>query len=154
MAYVTSADDSDGCIFCDHLAGGDDRAARILARAEHTFVILNAFPYNTGHLMIAPFRHAGELTDLSADERHELMDLTDRAVAIVRAAMDPQGFNVGMNLGRVAGAGVPGHVHMHVVPRWAGDTNYMSVIGNTKTLPEMLDDTYAKLRPGFDSAGP
>jgi ATP adenylyltransferase len=82
------------------------------------------------------------------------MDLTDRAVAIVRAAMDPQGFNVGMNLGRVAGAGVPGHVHMHVVPRWAGDTNYMSVIGNTKTLPEMLDDTYAKLRPGFDSAGP
>ncbi len=149
MAYVTGADDSGGCVFCDHLLEGDDEKARILMRGERTFVILNAFPYNTGHLMVAPLRHVGELGELVSDERHELMDVTERAVAAVTDALAPHGFNLGMNLGRVAGAGIPGHLHMHVVPRWGGDTNYMTVVGETKVLPEMIADTYEKLRPLF-----
>ena len=146
---MTSANDSGACVFCEHLVEGDDERARILTRGEHTFVILNAFPYNTGHLMVAPLRHVGEMGELEADERHELMDVTGRAVAAVTDAMGPHGFNLGMNLGRVAGAGIPGHLHMHVVPRWGGDTNYMTVVGDTKVLPEMIADTYKKLRPHF-----
>jgi ATP adenylyltransferase len=153
MAFVSgeagSSGDS-GCIFCDHLAEGDDEKAGILHRGPRTFALLNAFPYNTGHLMVAPLRHAGDLGALSPEERAELMELTNRSVAIVREAMKAEGFNVGVNLGRVAGAGVPGHVHVHVVPRWGGDTNFMPVVGDTKVLPEMLAQTYAKLRPAFD----
>ena len=152
MAFVSgeagSSGDS-GCIFCDHLAAGDDERAFILHRGPLAFALLNAYPYNTGHLMVAPLRHVGDLTELSADERAELMELTSRSVAIVRAAMNAEGFNVGVNLGEVAGAGVPGHVHVHVVPRWGGDTNYMPVVADTKVLPEMLEGTYAKLRPLF-----
>jgi ATP adenylyltransferase len=112
-------------------------------------VILNAFPYNSGHLMIAPRRHAGDLHELSAEERGELMELTSSAVGIVRDALSAHGFNVGMNLGRVAGAGIPGHLHVHVVPRWGGDTNFMPVVGDTKVLPEMIAETDDKLRPLF-----
>jgi ATP adenylyltransferase len=148
--YVTTAGEGEGCIFCDHLAAGDDAKAGILYRAAKTFVVLNAFPYNTGHLMIAPKRHAGELLELEPDERAELMDVTCTSVEVIREGMSPHGFNVGMNLGRVAGAGIPGHLHMHVVPRWGGDTNFMPVVGKTKVLPEMLADTDAKLRPLFD----
>jgi ATP adenylyltransferase len=152
MAFVSGeagATGDSGCIFCEHLAAGDDERAYILVRWPLTFALLNAYPYNTGHLMVAPLRHAGDLTDLTPEERAELMELTTRSVGIVRAAMDAAGFNVGVNLGEVAGAGVPGHVHVHVVPRWAGDTNFMPVVGDTKVLPEMLDQTYAKLRPAF-----
>jgi ATP adenylyltransferase len=154
MEYMTKADDdAGGCIFCDQLAEEDDESARILYRGPAAFVLLNAFPYNTGHLMIAPRRHVGELGDTRADERRELMDLTSSAVEIIRSAMDPHGFNIGINLGQVAGAGIPGHLHIHVVPRWGGDTNFMPVVGQTKVLPEMLADTYAKLQPGFDDLG-
>ena len=149
MEYVGSAGEDEGCVFCDHLAEGNDEEAHILHRGPTTFVILNAFPYNTGHLMIAPQRHVGELGDLTDDERHELMDLTAKSIEIVRAAMNAHGFNVGMNLGPVAGAGIPGHLHMHVVPRWGGDTNFMPVVGQTKVLPEMIAETDAKLRPLF-----
>jgi ATP adenylyltransferase len=149
--YVTKADDGDGCIFCDHLAEGDDEKANILYRGETTFVILNAYPYNTGHLMVAPVRHIGELSELDADERHELFDVMCRSIEVIRDAMSPHGFNTGMNLGRVAGAGLPGHLHVHVVPRWGGDTNFMPIVGQTKVLPELLTDTAAKLRPGFRS---
>ena len=113
------------------------------------FAILNVFPYNTGHLMVGPLRHVGELTGLDERERHELMDVTERSVAIIADEMNPHGFNVGMNLGPVAGAGIPGHLHMHVVPRWGGDTNFMPVVGETKVLPESIADTYARLRPRF-----
>jgi ATP adenylyltransferase len=154
MEYMTKTDDNGGCIFCDHLAENDDESARILYRGPAAFVILNAFPYNTGHLMIAPLRHVGELEETTATERRELMDLISDAVQIIRSAMNPHGFNLGINLGQVAGAGIPGHLHVHVVPRWGGDTNFMPVVGQTKVLPEMLDDTYAKLRPGFDDLGP
>ena len=140
-----------GCLFCDHLADDDDERAGILSRGPLAFALLNAFPYNTGHLMVAPLRHAGDLDGLSVEERGELMELTNRSVAIVREVMKADGFNIGVNLGRVAGAGVPGHVHVHVVPRWGGDTNFMPVVGDTKVLPEMLAQTYAKLRPAFDA---
>jgi ATP adenylyltransferase len=150
MAYVSTADQGEGCIFCDQLNENDDEAAHILYRGERVFVILNTFPYNTGHLMVAPNRHVAELSDLDYGERCELMDVTTKSVDVVRAAMDAHGFNIGVNLGRVAGAGIPGHVHVHVVPRWGGDTNFMPVVGDTKVLPEMIDDTAAKLRPGFD----
>ena len=140
-----------GCIFCDHLAEANDERAGILWRGPLTFALLNAFPYNTGHLMVAPLRHTGDLAELTAEERAELMELTTRAITLVRDVMKAEGFNVGVNLGSVAGAGVPGHVHVHVVPRWGGDTNFMPVVGETKVLPEMLAQTYAKLRPRFDA---
>ena len=147
--YVTSAGEGEGCIFCDHLAQGDDRAARILHRGGQAFVIINAYPYNTGHLMVAPLRHVGDICELKDDERNEMMSLTSESIAIIRSAMNAHGFNVGMNLGTVAGAGIPGHIHMHVVPRWGGDTNFMPVVGRTKVLPEMIDQTDEKLRPLF-----
>jgi ATP adenylyltransferase len=148
--YVTTAGSDDGgCIFCEHLAEGDDEKARILYRGERSFVILNAFPYNSGHLMVAPLRHLGDICDLDEAERAELMWLTSQSVAIIRETMGAHGFNVGINLGIAAGAGIPGHIHMHVVPRWGGDTNFMPVVGDTKVLPEMIDQTDAKLRPAF-----
>ena len=146
MQYVGGSGSEGGCIFCDHLAAGDE----VLFRGPATFVLLNAFPYNTGHLMVAPQRHVGELGELSEQERHELMDVSVESVRIVREAMGAHGFNVGMNLGDVAGAGIPGHLHVHVVPRWGGDTNFMTTVGETKVLPEMLADTAAKLKPGFE----
>jgi ATP adenylyltransferase len=149
MEYVSAAGDSEGCIFCDQLAAGDDQAAHILYRGGKAFVMLNAFPYNTGHLMVVPLRHVAELHDLDSNELAGLMELTSRSVDIVKEAMTPEGFNVGMNLGAVAGAGVPRHLHIHVVPRWGGDTNFMAVVGETKVLPEMIADTDAKLRPRF-----
>ncbi len=153
MAYMSSAGESNatGCVFCDHLAQGDDAAANILYRGDGVFVILNAFPYNTGHLMVAPLRHAADVTELDDTERGELFAVTCSAVQIARGALGAEGFNTGMNLGAAGGAGIPGHLHMHVVPRWSGDTNFMSTTADTKVLPEMLADTYAKLKPGFDA---
>lgn len=149
MAYVENADNSgDDCIFCTHLQEPDEDAL-IFARTERSFVVMNAFPYNTGHVMVAPLRHVGDLVDLSDEERNDVMALTVRSEVAIREAMQPDGFNVGVNLGRVAGAGVPGHVHVHVVPRWGGDTNFMTSIGDAKVLPEALEDTYKKLRGHF-----
>jgi ATP adenylyltransferase len=149
MEYVDSASGGgDSCIFCDALAAGDE-VNHIVHRGETAFVMLNAFPYNTGHVMVAPLRHAAELSDLSESERADLMETTNRTIGVIRSAMSPDGFNTGMNLGKVAGAGVPGHLHIHVVPRWAGDTNFMPVTADTKVLPELLQDTAAKFRAGF-----
>jgi len=154
MAYMSS--DSFGinqgaqdCFLCAHASAEDEEAAHVVHKAGHSFVVLNAYPYNTGHVMIAPNRHVGELDALEAEERTELMDLVTRATVVIKEAMNAQGFNMGINQGVAAGAGVPGHLHIHVVPRWGGDTNFMPVVGETKVLPEMLTDTYAKLRPGF-----
>ena len=153
MEYIESAKEGEpeGCIFCELPARGDDRAARIVARGELGFAVLNAFPYNPGHLMIAPFRHVGDLEDLGPEEGAGLHALVLASIRALREEMEPHGFNVGMNLGRVAGAGIPDHLHWHVVPRWQGDSNFMPVIGQTKVLPELLDETYerlaARLRP-------
>ncbi len=145
--YVKSAQnqDAEGCIFCDLPAKGDDEAALILARSEKSFAILNAYPYNSGHLMIAPFRHVGNVEDLENEELLDSQKLLQTAIKALKEAMQPEGFNVGMNLGRVAGTGVPDHLHWHVVPRWNGDTNFMPVVAHNKVLPELLDETYSKL---------
>lgn len=149
MEYIKDPGREDVCIFCELPASGDDEAALILARGTLAFVILNRYPYNTGHLMVIPFRHAGEWESLTADEHAEISALTARSMDALKQTSGPHGFNLGVNQGRVAGAGVVDHVHMHVVPRWGGDTNFTLAVGGTKVLPETLDDTYAKLKPHF-----
>lgn len=152
MEYIKSAATSEeepGCIFCDLPAVGDDDEVYILARGPRGFVILNKYPYNPGHLMVAPFDHVGDLAEMEDETLTDVARLVRESVRVIRDAWEPSGFNVGMNLGRVAGAGIPHHVHWHVVPRWDGDTNFMPVVGQTKVLPELLEETYAKLKPHF-----
>ena len=156
MEYMSSGDggsSGSGCVFCDRLAADDDERALILWRGEEVFVILNAFPYNTGHLLVMPNAHVGELTEMTPAGRAELFETSTAATRFIGSEMGAQGFNVGMNLGAAAGAGIPGHLHLHVVPRWSGDTNFMPVTGGTKVLPEMLADTYSRLKPLFDTLG-
>ncbi len=117
----------------------------IIFRTPHSFRLLNAYPYNNGHLMVAPYRHASSLSALSTEERGDLIEAVAKAEALLGRAYSPQGMNVGANLGHCAGAGVPGHVHMHIVPRWEGDTNFMPVVGETKVMPETLEDSYERL---------
>src|SRR5438045_253287 len=148
MQYIQQArSEPEGCLFCALAAAGDDAASMILHRGEHAFVLMNAFPYNPGHVMVAPFRHVGDVEALTDDELLGAGRLQQAAVRALREEMSPHGYNVGMNLGRVAGAGIPDHVHWHVVPRWNDDTNFMPVVGETRVRPEALEDTYGKLRP-------
>ena len=139
----------DECIFCSKPADGDDRASLILARGERCFVMLNAYPYNNGHLMVAPYEHEPSLEPLDEPTLLELMQLTRRSLGALREAYSPEGFNIGVNQGKVAGAGVEDHVHQHVVPRWGGDTNFMPVLGDTRVLPQSLDDSWATLSELF-----
>ena len=151
LAYV-SGGESAGCVFCAALQEAEndaDAASLVVFRGATCFVILNLFPYNNGHLMVVPNRHVASLAETSAEERSELMELTRVAEAALAEAYQPHGLNMGINLGKPAGAGVLGHLHMHVVPRWNGDTNFMTVVGQTRVLPEELPDTAAKLRPIF-----
>lgn len=152
MEFVTSPG-SEECFLC--LSGGssDDEENLVLSRSRWCLVVLNRFPYNTGHLMVSPLRHVGDIEALSKDERDEIMDLSIKCLAALREAFEPQGFNIGANLGEAAGAGIPGHFHMHVVPRWTGDTNFMPVLGDAKVLPEPLRDTYRRLKPMFEDLG-
>jgi ATP adenylyltransferase len=151
MEYIRAArdDETQGCIFDDLPARGDDEATLILARGKLAFVLLNSFPYNPGHVLVAPFRHTGDLEDLRPDELADLDRLLQASIRALREEMQPHGYNIGMNLGQVAGAGFPDHVHWHVVPRWSGDTNFMPVVGETRVLPELLEETYRKLAPRF-----
>jgi ATP adenylyltransferase len=152
MQYIqraTSEEQPDACLFCTLAAAGDDEASMILHRGSHAFVLMNAFPYNPGHVMIAPYRHVGDAERLTDDELLDVGRLQRAALRALREEMSPHGFNLGMNLGRVAGAGIPDHVHWHVVPRWNGDTNFTTVLADTRVLPESLEDTYRKLRPRF-----
>jgi len=156
MAYIRGGvNDGDGCIFCDLPAEGTDRdeANHLLARGELTFVLLNAFPYNPGHLMVAPYRHVGRYGELTAGELAEMMAFAGTAIGALEEGSGAHGFNLGMNLGQVAGAGIADHLHLHLVPRWGGDTNFMPIVGQTKVLPELLDETYRRLRPRFAAAG-
>jgi ATP adenylyltransferase len=148
MAYIERLDEP-GCIFCNKIAENDDERNLILKRAGKVFVILNLYPYNSGHLMVVPYEHAGSLSDLGADALGELMQETAASVDALREAFCPDGFNIGMNLGKAAGAGVRDHVHVHIVPRWTGDTNFMSVLGETKVLPDTPQGTYERLRDFF-----
>jgi ATP adenylyltransferase len=140
------------CLFCRLWREKDDPANLILCRGRHAFVVMNRYPYNNGHLMVAPVRHCATPETLTAAEGAELLKLLKRSMAVLRRAYKPDGFNVGANIGRVAGAGVAGHVHLHVVPRWNGDTNYMPLLAETKVVSEHLEDTYAKLSALFSSS--
>lgn len=148
MEYILSSK-SEGCIFCDKSAEDQDEANYILLRGECNFVILNSWPYNPGHLMVAPYRHAADLEDLSNEGLWEHSDMVRRCVQGLKRALHPEGFNIGINIGTVAGAGVIGHIHTHIVPRWGGDVNFMSVISDTRVLPEALASTYHKLKEGI-----
>ena len=144
LEYVGSADEQEGCIFCRALAG-DDEEGLVVHRGQRAFVLLNRFPYATGHLMVAPIRHTGELADLEDEELVEVHRLATSGLGALAETYGPQGYNLGWNLGRIAGAGVLDHVHLHVVPRWAGDTNFMPVLADVKVLPEHLAESRRKL---------
>jgi ATP adenylyltransferase len=144
LEYIESADEREGCVFC-RARDGEDEAGLIVHRGERVFVMLNRYPYASGHLMVAPNRHEGEVGELDGDEALELHRLGAAGLAALAETMRPQGFNLGWNLGRIAGAGVIDHVHLHVVPRWAGDTNFMPVLADVKVLPEALEQTRLKL---------
>lgn len=145
MSYIKNHND-DGCFFCEYLRETRDARNLIVRRARTCFTILNRFPYNTGHLMVAPNAHKASLADLEPGEMLELLEETRRMQAALDRLLKPQGYNLGMNLGRVAGAGVLGHLHLHVVPRWNGDTNFMPVVGGTKVMPMSLAELYRGLR--------
>ncbi len=151
LAYVKDAskDNEDECIFCAKPEQNDDDANLIVHRGENCFVILNLFPYTNGHLMVAPYGHIGRIQDLSTETTAEMMALAQRAMSRLEAVYDPHGYNVGFNQGRVAGAGVEHHIHLHVVPRWGGDTNFMPVIADTRVMPQTLEESLAALKGAF-----
>ena len=153
MKYVSTAGDLPECVFCAALAAGDDARTFVVHRGKLAFLILNAFPYASGHLMAAVNRHGCSLDEATSAELTETMEITQHAIRALRAAYHPHGFNVGVNQGRVAGAGVPDHLHVHIVPRWDGDTNFMAAIGETKVLPETLETTYSRLSAALRSLG-
>jgi ATP adenylyltransferase len=148
LAYLKGEKSSD-CIFCSK-PQLDDEEAFIVHRGITCYVMLNAFPYTNGHVMVAPYEHLGDLRDLSPQAAAELLALSQRSLSAIERVYGPEGFNLGVNLGQVAGAGFADHVHMHVVPRWKGDTNFMPVVGDTRVLPEALPDSWRKLRDAFE----
>jgi ATP adenylyltransferase len=147
--YITKSGSAktSGCVFCDILNNSaSDEENFIVSRAEFNFVILNIYPYTSGHVMVVPYKHLAHVSDGSPEETNEMMELTKRAQSVITEAYRPDGINLGMNLGQAAGAGVAEHYHMHVLPRWVGDANFMTAIGQTRTIPESLPDTYKKLK--------
>jgi len=146
MRYIVGQAREEGCIFCNRLQGADDVSSLILHRARHCFAIMNLFPYNTGHIMIVPNKHADDLDQLSAETLHEMADLLPITTRSLKRVLNCQGFNVGLNIGSVAGAGIAEHLHQHVVPRWLGDANFMPIIASTTVMPELVPSTYAKVR--------
>jgi ATP adenylyltransferase len=150
MAYVGAEHSSEGCIFCEKPKADDD-ASQILWRGELAFIMLNAFPYNTGHLLVAPYRHTGDPLDLGAEETADLMTGVGVALECLKSAFRPEGFNIGANIGQSAGAGFADHLHVHVVPRWPGDTNFMAVTACCRIVPEALQETYRKLRGALET---
>jgi ATP adenylyltransferase len=151
MKYIETNHKDEGCVFCNAQAKEDGAENLIAFSGDRAYVILNLFPYTSGHLMVVPFVHIATLEELDALTRAEMMELTSQCISVLRKTYNPQGFNVGANIGEAAGAGVPGHVHIHIVPRWGGDTNFMSTLGETRVLPETIEDTYRRVRKGFES---
>ena len=148
LAYVKSDSDAGGCVFCAK-PGEDDEESLILHRGERCYALLNLYPYANGHVLVAPYRHAAAPGDLDADERAECWDLLDRSIAALDRALHPHGHNVGLNLGRAAGAGIEQHLHLHVVPRWNGDINFMPVLADVRVMPQTLQQTWAALREAW-----
>ena len=148
MEYIGS-NKVEGCVFCTVQEQEDSAENLIVFRGTYTFVILNRYPYTSGHLMVIPYVHKPNLEELDVESRTEMMELTSRCTTVLRTVYKPQGFNIGMNIGEAAGAGVKEHVHIHIVPRWVGDTNFMSAVGQTRVLPETLEDTYRRVKEAF-----
>ena len=144
-AYISGAQKPVGCIFCE-LPKEDDKKARIVYRGQNCFVVLNTYPYTPGHVMIVPYAHLNELQKLSPDTAHEMIELSQKMENLLRTLYKPDGINLGMNIGAAAGAGIAGHIHMHVLPRWVADANFVSVVGETRVLPETLESTWMKMK--------
>jgi ATP adenylyltransferase len=153
MDYILNVDKEDGCIFCNKKDADCNKDSLIIYKSEHSFVIMNKFPYNSGHIMVMPYSHAASLDELSGEERTDLINNLSYATEKIKALMGPEGFNIGLNLGRAAGAGVDGHLHFHIVPRWNGDTNFMTVFDDVRVVPEHLIKTYEKLYKIFNTPG-
>lgn len=149
MEYIENHIGEPGCVFCRVQQEEDSPENLVVHRGEHVFVMLNRYPYTTGHLMVIPYRHEADLAALSPETRAEMMELTAQAIEVLREIYHPQAFNVGMNLGAAAGAGIAAHLHMHIVPRWSGDTNFMSTLADTRVLPEALEVTYERIRAAW-----
>ena len=149
MEYIKNADKETACIFCSKPRESDDKANLIVYRGTTAFVMMNRYPYNNGHLMVVPNRHTSRLESLSGNEKLELFDLLIDSQKVLNEVMQPHGYNIGMNLGRTAGAGIVDHLHFHIVPRWDGDTNFMPVVGHTKVISEGLEETWEKLNHVF-----
>jgi ATP adenylyltransferase len=151
MEYILSPKSGDGCIFCEGLKQTDGPENLIVYRGTYAFVMLNRFPYTSGHLMIVPNEHQPSLELLNANSRADIMDLSATAIQVLNRIYSPQGYNLGMNIGNAAGAGISEHVHLHVVPRWVGDTNFMSSVSQTRVLPELLEETYRRVREAWET---
>jgi len=149
MEYLDGSNKVDGCVFCVAQSMQDSAENLIVYRGKRAYVILNRYPYTSGHTMVVPFEHKANLEELDPETRAEIMELTSQSITVLRSLYKPQGFNMGANLGEAAGAGIPKHVHLHVVPRWSGDTNFMSTLGQTRVLPEALEDTYNRVKNEF-----
>ena len=150
-AYVSNAEKIEGCVFCLQPQRGDDEKALIVHRGQHCYVILNAYPYTSGHTMVVPYQHLDQLQKLPQEAAVEMMLLTQKLESVLRQTYHPDGINLGMNIGKAAGAGVAGHIHMHVLPRWVADANFLSVVGETRVIPEALEETYRKIVVGFQT---
>jgi ATP adenylyltransferase len=148
-AYVSTAEKSTGCVFCDAVKAGDDAKSKIVHRGQNCFVILNTYPYTPGHVMVVPYQHLDELRKLPSEAASEMMSLTQRMETVLRDLYRPDGINLGMNIGKAAGAGIASHIHMHVLPRWVADANFLSVVGETRVLPELLEETWKRMTAVF-----
>jgi len=148
MEYVKREKEK-GCVFCNRIKQNDDKKNLILIRYKYSFVIMNLYPYNNGHLMVVPYRHVSDYDSLKEIERNEIAELTNLSIKVMKNVLNPQGFNIGMNIGSIGGAGIADHLHQHIVPRWEGDTNFMPIIGHTKVIVDSLNETYNDLKIGF-----
>lgn len=154
MAYIQEQNKDTDCAFCREMARPDNAGNLIIHRGQLAFVILNRYPYTSGHLMIVPYAHESHLENLEPQQRAEMIELVSQGIEVLKQVYHPQGFNVGINLGEVAGAGISEHVHIHVVPRWGGDTNFMSALAETRVLPESLEDTYQRVKTAWQTSFP
>lgn len=150
MKYIKERDEDGGCVFCEAQAEPDEEQSLIVHRGQWTYAILNRYPYTTGHLLVLPYEHVSRLDELGNETHMEMMRTIYTGVSILRQIYQPDGFNIGMNLGEAAGAGIPKHIHWHVVPRWSGDTNFISSVGGTRVIPEALQDTFQKIRGAWE----
>jgi len=149
MGYILSDKKENGCVFCNAYNSNDDEDKLVIYRDKYAFVIMNLYPYNTGHIMVVPNRHIDSPTVLKPEEELNIFNLVNKSIDVLKKAVAPEGFNVGMNLGRIAGAGIDDHIHIHIVPRWNGDTNFMPVVSDTKVISESISETYKKLKEYF-----